>query len=141
MPAKRKPEAELQRPRERRGGDSVAPAVKGQRRGATAVPRAHADWHADAKRWFTSLKTSGQADRYEDSDWAFAVLIAGLLSDYLEQTRKSPEMFKALLSAMEKMLGTEADRLKARLELTEPAPKTKSASVTAIDKYKKDLAG
>ncbi|MGW1926095.1 phage terminase small subunit [Streptomyces massasporeus] len=60
-------EADLARPRERKGGDvqyvtrSVARPAK--------VPNGDRSWHPIAKRLWDSLKESGQADFYQASGW------------------------------------------------------------------------
>lgn len=138
MPAPRKREFELARPRSRKGGDAAAPAIKGERRPVT-IPREKTDWHADAKRWFKSLKTSGQADFFQDSDWALAVFLCDEITYYRSGSRRSPEMLKTILSGMEKLMTSETDRLKARVELTEPKDDEKSAELIAIEDYRKEL--
>ncbi|WP_144721222.1 hypothetical protein [Cellulosimicrobium sp. TH-20] len=139
MPPQRKRESELARPRSRKGGDAAAPeAIKGERRTVT-IPREKTDWTPDAKRWFKSLKTSGQADFYQDSDWALAVFLCDEITYYRSSNRRSPEMLKTILSGMEKLLTSEADRLKARVELTNPEPESDPASVLAIADYRTEL--
>jgi len=138
MPAQRKRESELARPRSRKGGDATAPAIKGERRPVT-VPREKTDWHADAKRWFKSLKSSGQADFFQDSDWALAVFLCDEITYYRGGSRRSPEMLKTILSGMEKLMTSEVDRLKARVELSEPKSEEKSAELIAIEDYRKEL--
>jgi len=46
------------------------------------IPAANKDWHPIAKRFYNSLKTSGQSDFYQNSDWAFAYSVADDLSYY-----------------------------------------------------------
>lgn len=140
MPAVRKRESELARPRARKGVEGAsAPAVTGERRTVT-VPREKTEWVPDAKRWYKSLKTSGQADFYQDSDWALAVFLCDEISYYRKAARRSPEMLKTILVGMEKLLTSESDRLKARVELSAPAKPTLSAAVVAIDSYRTQLA-
>ena len=139
MPAVRKRESELARPRSRKGVEAAsAPTITGERRPVT-VPREKTDWVPDAKRWFKSLKTSGQADFFQDSDWALAVFLCDEITYYRGNARRSPEMLKTILSGMEKLLTSEADRLKARVELSAPAAPTLSAAVVAIDSYRTAL--
>ena len=71
-------EADLARPRERKGSD-IVPVTKGVLRTVT-VPHADPDWHPIAARLYEALKTSGQADFYQDSDWAFAYSLCDDLS-------------------------------------------------------------
>jgi hypothetical protein len=137
MPAPRKRESELQRPRERKGGD-VAPVTKGILRPVT-IPRVDPSWHESAKRFYNSLKSSGQSDYFQDSDWAFAHMLAEDISIYKSSTRRSSQMLAALLTGMERLMLTEADRRKARIELVEPPVETASAAVVAIDGYRAAL--
>ncbi len=146
MPALRKRESELARPRSRRGGD-VKPVTKGVLK-PTKIPNADRSWHPIARRFWDSLKTSGQADFFQDSDWAFAYSLCDDLSmfkkpqvnrDGEEYYKRSPEMLKAILSGMERLLVTEADRRKARIELHDPEPEQDDAVVLAIANYRADL--
>lgn len=137
---------DLARERERKGG-SVQPVTKGERR-KVVIPRAPADWHPIAKMIWNSMKVSGQEDFYQQSDWAYAYSICDDISFYKkpltnkdgeEYHKRSPEMLKALNTAMERLLLTEGDRRRARIELAEPEPETEPASVHAIDEYKREL--
>lgn len=137
---------DLARPRERKGGD-VQPVSTGERR-KVVIPRADKDWHPIARMIWDSMKTSGQTDFYQQSDWAYAYSICDDISFYkkpmtakdgTEYHKRSPEMLKALNTAMERLLLTEGDRRRARIELAEPEPETEPASVTAIQDYKADL--
>jgi len=44
------------------------------------IPESDSEWHPVARRWFESLKLSGQRRWYEPSDWAIAYLIAESIS-------------------------------------------------------------
>lgn len=139
-------EADLARPRDRKGRDAV-PVTKGTLK-PVKIPNADRSWHPIAKRLWDSLKTSGQSDFFQDSDWAFAFSLCDDLSYYkkpltardgTEYIKRSPEMLKAIYSAMERLLVTEGDRRRVRIELTEPEPDTAPASVTAIADYREGL--
>lgn len=87
MPARTKREDELARERHRKGGDQK-PTVKLELRDVT-VPNIPKHWHPIARRLFESLKTSGQADRFQNSDWAFAYTIIDDISRYkFEEDRR-----------------------------------------------------
>lgn len=146
MPARAKRESELARPRSRKGGDPQ-PVKRGELKAVT-IPNAPRDWHPIARRIWDSLKTSGQSEFFQDSDWAYAYSLCEELSLYKkpkvnssgeEYHKRSPEMFKALLSGMEKLLMTEGDRRKVRVELHEPEPEQDEASVLAIADYRAEL--
>ncbi|AKY03387.1 minor tail protein [Streptomyces phage Aaronocolus] len=130
-------EADLARPRSRKGGD-VQEVTKGVMR-PVKIPNADRDWHPIAKRLWDSLKTSGQADFYQQSDWAFAYSLMEDLSYYKKSGKRSGQMLQTIYSAFERLLVTEGDRRRVRIELHEPEPETTPASVLAIADYKKEL--
>lgn len=138
MPAQRKRESELQRPRERAGAGAL-PVTKGTLRPVT-IPRVHPNWHADAKRFFNSLKTSGQSDFFQDSDWAFAVFLADEITEYKNAPRRSSQMLASILTGMERLMLTEGDRRKARIELIEPAQEQTDAGAEAVAGYQAALS-
>lgn len=146
MPARPMRESQLARPRSRKGGDPQ-PAKRGTLQ-AVSIPNAPRDWHPIARRVWESLKTSGQSEFFQDSDWAYAYSLCEELSLYkkpritsdgIEYHKRSPEMFKALLTGMERLLMTEGDRRKVRVELHEPEPEKDDAVVLAIAEYQADL--
>jgi len=137
---------DLARPRERKGKD-VVPVTKGELR-KVRIPAADSKWHPIAKRWYNSLKVSGQADFYQQSDWSLAYSLAEDLSYYKsplvnrdgeEYYKRSGQMLQTIYSAMERLLVTEGDRRRVRIELTAPAPEVESATVLAIAEYRTDL--
>jgi hypothetical protein len=130
---------DLARPRERKGGGpNAAPISTGERR-PVVIPRADPNWHKIAKMMWDAMKKSGQDDYYQQSDWAYAYSLCDDLTYYKNADRRSPEMLKAINTAMERLLLTEGDRRRARIELNEPEPETEPASVTAIADYKAEL--
>lgn len=87
MPQIPKREAELARPRARKGGDQK-PALKGVRFSPT-IPAADPEWHPIAAQLYNSLHESGQADFYQSSDWAFAFSVCDDLSRFkMEEDRR-----------------------------------------------------
>lgn len=87
--------------------------------GATTVkaPAEDRNWHVSAKRWFRSLKKSGQAIFYEPSDWAYAQLAADLLSSEMEREKPRAVMISQILSMMDNLLTSEGSRRRVRIEL------------------------
>lgn len=130
-------EQNLARPRSRKGGDQQA-VTKGELRGVT-VPHADPDWHPIARKLWDSLKTSGQADFYQNSDWAFAYSICDDLSYYKGAGKRSGQMLQTIYTAMERLLVTEGDRRRVRIELHEPEGDETPAAVLAIADYQKEL--
>lgn len=130
-------EADLARPRERRGSGEMS-VTRGESIPAS-VPHASTDWHPVARKMWDSLKTSGQREFYEQSDWAFAYALMDDFSDYKKSTRKSSQMAQVLYQNMGRLLITEADRRAVRIELHEPEADEDEASVTAINSYRAAL--
>lgn len=92
-------------------GLDTGPAGDGTIRG----PDLHGRHTAIAKRWYESLRRSGQAAYYEPSDWSAAELCVHAIDVYL--AHPTALMFAAIQSAMSNLLTTEGDRRRARLEL------------------------
>ena len=109
--------------------------------GAVRVPAADRAWHPIAKRWYQSLKKSGQARFYEPSDWATACYTAELMSRLLNQgERPSSQLVASLNSLMSSLLVTEGDRRRVRMEV-ERLEAQPAASVTVIDAYRRARSG
>lgn len=100
-------------------------------------------WHPIASDWYVSLRSSGQAQFYEPSDWAMARYAAELMSRGLCSDRPPNGQFvSALDSVMARLLTTEGDRRRARIELErKPAVRQAPAGVTAIADYRAALGG
>ncbi|MEU7400073.1 hypothetical protein [Streptomyces sp. NPDC044948] len=130
-------EEDLARPRSRKGGDEQS-VTQGEMR-PVKIPNADRDWHPIARRLWDALKTSGQADFYQNSDWAFAYSLCEDLSFYKKSGKRSGQMLQTIYSAFERLLVAEGDRRRVRIELTEPVPEQDSAAVVAIADYKKVL--
>jgi hypothetical protein len=130
-------EADLARPRERKGKDEM-PVTRGEARPVT-IPDPDAAWHPIAGRLWTALTESGQADFYQSSDWAFAYSLCEDLSHYKKSVKRSGQMLQTIYSAMERLLVTEADRRRVRIELHDPDDDAEPAAVLAIADYKRDL--
>ena len=110
-------------------------------------PAEDRSWHISAKRWYRSLKHSGQSVFFEPSDWAAAHLCATILSDEMQR----PEPVRAAIiaqinSMMDSLLTTEGARRRLRIEL-QRADATKNiddntqAAILLMEKYKNDLTG
>lgn len=143
MPAIPRPEAELARPRARKGGNPQSTVI-GTRRGAVQ-PLSDPAWHRIALMLWDALGDSGQADFYEASDWAVAYALCDDLSEYKRATwkdgnpKRSPEMLKALQAGMTSLLMTEGDRRRVHMELVAPPEEKPAAAVLAIADYQAAL--
>lgn len=140
MPRPRKREAELAYPRERNGKDKgvVSDVTKGELLPVT-IPHADSDWHPIAKRMYASFRTSGQAHFWQNSDWNFAWHVMDDLSEYKKSGKRSSMMLAEVNRALERLLVTEADRRKARIELMAPEEEETPAAVIAIADYREAL--
>lgn len=131
-------EADLARPRHRKGGDA-APVTTGAWR-APIIPDPDPEWHPIARQLWDSLATSGQADHYQSSDWAYAYSVCEDLSYYKRSGKRSGQMLASIYSAMTALLLTEGDRRRVRIELERPPDEhAEDAAVIAIADYKKAL--
>lgn len=113
------------------------------------APAADESWHEVAKVWYNSLRTSAQRMFYEPSDWAMAYVIAESLSRdmsdqvvgiapesgevlYAEIPLKGASL-SAYLKAMSMLLVSEADRRRARIEITRAGATEEDASPTTVE--------
>ena len=127
----------LSRERDANRGDR--PELKlGEKRPVT-IPHGDPNWHPAAKRLYNALKTSGQSDFYQNSDWAYAWSLCDDLSHFKESGKRSAQMAATIYSALSNLLVTEGDRRRARIELTDAIGVEEPASVAALDKYRKGL--
>lgn len=102
------------------------------------LPGVHCE---ESARFWEALRTSGQAQFYEPSDWAMAELILIAIDAFV--ARPSAMMLASLNSALSSLLVTEGDRRRARLELEreQPAAPDADTDVTELDEYRRRLSG
>ena len=102
--------------RRRRNSDSQAGTITVAR--VVPVPACPKGAHTIARRWYRSLRLSGQAPYYEPSDWAAALLLVDQMTKLLSDTEPiRASSFAALWSAMGDLFTTEAARRRARIEI------------------------
>lgn len=91
--------------------------------------------------WYESLRTSGQAIYYTDSDWASALIVAKAVERF--ESRPSAHMLTAILSGFGALAATEGDRRRLRIELerAQGDDPDERAGVTAIDEWQRRLSG
>jgi len=142
------PDDTLARKRTRKGGD-VKPLTVGERR-PTRIPRADPQWHPIAKQLFNAVKRSGQSDFYQDSDWWLLYSLCEDLSVYKTPRheeedgtvwygRRSGQMLQTIMSSMERLLITEGDRRRVRIELQEPVTPKPTLTLVGLDLYRDRL--
>lgn len=88
-----------------------------------------------ARRFFESLRTSGQAVYYTASDWAVAELAAQSIARFEE--RGSSNMLAAISSLLSQLAATEGDRRRLRIELqreAEPDAEQQAAVTSMADR-------
>jgi hypothetical protein len=114
----------------------VAPALTG----TVSQPPADPEWEPLARDWYTSLAESGQAQFYEPSDWQLARILAGVLSRNLAGDRLSAALLDTFMSGTARLLVTEADRRRLRVEIERGPAEGVDAEVTALDDYRDALS-
>lgn len=140
----------------RRANRPVTPVEIAEGASVVKPPPTNGKWHPVAKRWFQSLRDSGQAKFYEPSDWATAYLIAEAMSRELQPqpvgTTEDGKVvmaslppkgasLSAWLRAMTSLMVTEGDRRRLRLELQRPDDGDEEAtSVSELDEYRRRLS-
>jgi hypothetical protein len=102
------------------------------------VPAADKDWHPLAKKWYQALARSGQAAFFEPSDWAEAQVWAEVLSQQLYSEKLSAMMLAAWGAASARLLVTEGDRRRVRIELERARPEDpdEAAAVASMAAYR-----
>lgn len=130
MPPPPKRDAE----RTRRAEPASGAARHGELR-PVKIPPVDQQWHRRAKELYKSLKTSGQADYYQDSDWAYARILCDYLTRWYEG--RGGAMDGANIETMMSKLGmTEGSRRQVlRVELDPPEDDRPDAELVAIDGY------
>lgn len=96
-------------------------------------------WHPYAKQWFRSLKRSGQARFYQDTDWQEARLVAWLISSEMNREHgPRAGMMDVIFSRGDSLLTTEGARRRLRVELTAPPEddKKSTATVSIMNEYR-----
>lgn len=135
--------SEERRRRNKDEGPGLVQAPSGPPSELPELPDADPMWHPIAADWYLSLRSSGQAVFYEPSDWAMARYAAELMSRLLNSDRlPNGQLVAALDSVMARLLTTEGDRRRARIELERKraAPQA-PAGVTAIADYRASIGG
>ena len=100
-------------------------------------PSIRSDIHPAAKKWYRSLRTSGQAEFYTDSDWQTAIVAAEVLDRFFATSRAT------LLAEFNRMctslLVTEGDRRRARLELERTPAEEEVPDAANLDEHRRRL--
>lgn len=117
--------------RRRANKDDIPVSVGTGARQAKA-PAADRNWHPIAKGLYWSLAKSGQAEFFEPSDWQVARLAAEATTRMLTAERFSAVLLAAVDSMWSKLLMTEADRRRLRIELARPKEDPDAAAAVSF---------
>jgi hypothetical protein len=123
----------------RRANQDEMPIASAPAARKVTVPAAARTWHPIAKRWYLSLRSSGQSQFYESSDWMQAYVAAEVLSRLLSVPDKTPAMlFTAWSAESARLLVTEGDRRRLRIELEREGQvdKDEEAAVAIMAAYR-----
>ncbi|MFJ6073697.1 hypothetical protein ACIQFU_23120 [Streptomyces sp. NPDC093065] len=132
--------SEERRRRNKSDGPELVKAPSGAPVDLPELPDPDPAWHEIAYDWYLSLRESGQAAFYQPSDWAVARYAAELMSRGLSSDRPPNGQYVAALdSVMARLLTTEGDRRRARIELERKPAERPLAAVQPLDAYR-DLA-
>jgi hypothetical protein len=112
--------------------------------GTYKVPLASGSWHPLAKRWWQGLRKSDQTAFYQPSDWEHAYAWTGMWSMQLENGCPSGMFLATWDSAMGRLLVTEGDRRRVRIELERAGTgedAERAAGVASMKAWRDKLAG
>lgn len=118
-----------------------AASPRGKR--AAVMPSANREWHSIARRWYMSLARSGQREFYQPSDWMQAYVAAEILSRLLSAEKLSAVGIAAWDAMAARLLVTEGDRRRMRIELEQPGKPDDPdaiAGVTSMAAWQSNLA-
>lgn len=123
-----------------RSAEEQAATVKAPAGECARVPSADRSWHPIARGMFESLAKSGQSHFYEASDWQTARLAAEVTSQMLQADKVSAMLLSAVDGMWSRLLMTEADRRRLKIELEKPKADTAAeAAVSYLDDARKRL--
>lgn len=107
------------------------------------IPAADPLWHRLIRDLYDAVGRSGQAAFYEPSDYAMLRIGCEIMSAQLESGRPSAVMFASWDALMARLLVTEGDRRRMRLELERAKPKDpdRAAGVASMEEWRDRLAG
>lgn len=123
---------------ERKRKERGTTATRGDARTAT-IPDPNPGWCEVANGLWESAQTSGQSDFYQDSDWWTLYFACDQITYMYEQGKRSPEFLKGIISMLANLMFTEADRRRARIELTDNTEDPEDVAMTAVADYRARL--
>ena len=142
----RGPVPKRQDQRRRVNKDPAGPVTKAPAGRTTArrpsIPAPDPEWHPLIRALYLAARRSGQSAFWEPTDWAMLRIGSEVMSAQLQSGRPSAVMFAAWDALMARLLMTEGDRRRMRLEL-ERAPAAdpdQQAGVASMEDWRARLA-
>lgn len=102
--------------RNKLSGDGIE-TKRGQGNGIKEWPEPSEDWHPAIVRLFESLRISGMAQFYEQTDVEMAWVSCEGMNRWLSGSRPSGQTFESFYRAFERLGATEAERRRMHIEL------------------------
>lgn len=114
-----------------------------QPEGASTASAPDPLWHPLIAELWVAAGRSGQSAFWEPSDWAMLKVGSQVMSDQLGSGRPSAVMFAAWDALMARLLMTEGDRRRLRLELerSKPEDPDQAAGVASMETWRARLGG
>ena len=134
------PKRSDQRQRRNKESEPITVTVVGE---VPEAPAPDPGWHPIAHQYWDAFHASGQTRFWEPSDWALAYDLMEEITRYKEAGRRSSQMRAAIDAGMARLMVSEADRRRVRLELQRDGDDQAAmapAEVTRLDEYR-DLYG
>lgn len=88
-------------------------------------------WHSHVVAMWDALAESGQAQFYESSDWQFGFLLMERMSRLLDRDDPAPAAWRGVDEGLARLLVTEGDRRRMRLELERTSSKAQAQDAQA----------
>lgn len=129
---------DLARPRSRKGQEHSQEITNGTLL-PVEWPEPDPGWHQLAIDIYEGCRVSGQAALYQQSDIAILASLCDDLSYAKRSGKRSGQLLQTIYSGMERLLVTEGDRRRVRVELQAPPDNTDSASVLVLAEYQEGL--
>lgn len=115
-----------------RSAEEQAQTVKAPAGAPVRIPSADRTWHPIARGMFESLAKSGQSHFFEPSDWQTARLAAEVTSQMLQADKVSAMLLSAVDGIWSRLLMTESDRRRLKIELEKPKEDRQAAAAVSF---------
>lgn len=112
---------------------------------APVIPEPDPSWHPNAAGFYAALRTSGQSQFYEGTDWRLGWHVAAMMSQNITHpdAPNAAALLGQILKGAEQLLATEGARRRVRLELQRQGAGEdaggKDSAVTEMESYRSKL--